>query len=224
MFDKSKTASFDVDAQYTFTPTCPDELPVPGGDEIAGALNEQNTFASFRVGCKDAHPEKAEWTATEAKPQFAPYEGKADIDIHWKPHGRPGTKGFELLEGLPAPEEYNYFVWKGVEPSLHPYGGCYHTQDWKKRRLSTGVIEVLKVNGIENVIVGGLATDYCVKETALQLRDAGFNVILNLNACRGIAPDTIASALAEMREAGVIVVDNVATANLFMDHEETLGL
>lgn len=224
MFDKSKTASFDVDAQYTFTPTCPNELPVPGGDEIAAPLNEQATYASFRVGSKDAHSEKALWVETPEKPQFTPFDGKADLDIHWKRHAEPGTKGFELLDGLPKPTDYDFFVWKGVEPDEHPYGACYHVQDWKNKRISTGVIEVLKYKGFENVIVGGLATDYCVKNTALQLRDAGFNVIINLKACRGIAPDTIKSAIEEMQAVGIIVVEDIAKANLFVEREAALGL
>ncbi len=58
-----------------------------------------------------------------------------------------------------------------------PYGACYHDL---KNTLSTGVIEYLKChNIITTVICGGLATDYCVKNTVLQLRQVGFEVILN---------------------------------------------
>ncbi|MFX5522361.1 isochorismatase family protein, partial [Acinetobacter baumannii] len=78
--------------------------------------------------------------------------------------------GFELLDELPRPIDYDFFVWKGVEPDLHPYGACYH--DLAERR-STGVIEYLRQNGVSHVLVGGLALDYCVKNTALQLRRAG---------------------------------------------------
>jgi nicotinamidase/pyrazinamidase len=55
---------------------------------------------------------------------------------------------------------------------------------------------------ITTLIVGGLATDYCVKTTVLQLLRAGFRVIVNLAACRGISPDTTREALAAMRRAG----------------------
>ena len=64
--------------------------------------------------------------------------------------------------------------------------------------------------GITTVICGGLATDYCVKNTVLQLRAAGFEVILNLAAGRGIAPDTVAAALEEMRTHDVTIVENTA--------------
>ena len=196
------TAAFDVDAQYTFTPECPQELPVVGGTEIVNALNEQAELASIRVGSKDAHSPKAIWVANAARPMFTPVEGE-NVDIAWNQHAVPGTKGFELIEGLPKPAEYDFFVWKGIELDMHPYGACYHDL---ADRMSTGVIEYLKFNDIENVIVGGLATDYCVKTTALQLRKAEFNVIVNMEACRGIAEETVSAAVKEMQKAGIEIV------------------
>jgi nicotinamidase/pyrazinamidase len=89
---------------------------------------------------------------------------------------------------------------------MHPYGACFHDLEEK---MSTGVIEFLKSRGIENIIAGGLATDYCVKNTAIQLRKAGFNVIVNLEACRGIADDTILSAIDEMKKSGITVTDRL---------------
>jgi nicotinamidase/pyrazinamidase len=75
--------------------------------------------------------------------------------------------------------------------------------------MSTGVIEWLKAKDITHVLVGGLATDYCVKATARQLAEAGFRVILNRAACRGIAPDTTEAALDELRAVGVQLIDSV---------------
>ncbi len=197
-----KTATFDVDAQYAFTPVCPSELPVEEGTDIVPALNEQAKLASVRVGSKDAHSPQAVWVANEEQPMLSPVEGD-NVDIAWNQHAVPGTKGFELIEGLPKPAEYDFFVWKGIELDMHPYGACYHDL---KNQLSTGVIEYLNAKGIENVIVGGLATDYCVKTTAVQLKRSGFNVIVNLEACRGIADDTVASAIEEMQALGIRVV------------------
>lgn len=197
-----RVASFDVDAQKGFSPLCPDELPVPGGHEIVPELNAQAAHASLRLGSKDAHSPQAVWRASPEQPMFSPVAG-ANVDIRWAMHCVPGTPGFELLDGLPAPIDYDYFVWKGVEPDLHPYGACYH--DLASTR-STGVIEVLRARGIDTVLVGGLALDYCVKSTALQLRAAGFEVVLNLAACRAIAPDTAQAALAEFGAAGIRTV------------------
>lgn len=199
------TASFDVDAQKGFTPICPNELPVPGGHEIVDALNKQATYAKFRVGSKDAHSPEAHWVAKDGKAQFDPVTGHPDLDIHWGRHCEVGTEGFELLAELPHPiYGYDFFVYKGLERDVHPYGACYHLNNNTK---STGVIEFLRANNVDTVIVGGLATDYCVKNTVLQLLNAGFAVILNLTSCRGISEDTTSAAIEEMKRAGAVVVD-----------------
>jgi nicotinamidase/pyrazinamidase len=200
-------ASFDIDAQKGFTPLCPDELPVPGGDEIVDELNRQATFADLRIGSKDAHSPTAIWVAGPDGPMLSPVQG-ANVDVRWNPHCIPGTRGFELLDGLPAPAEYDFFVWKGVEPDMHPYGACYH--DLAETR-STGVIEFLRQKGVTTVLVGGLALDYCVKTTTLQLCRAGFDVVVNLAACRGIAAESIAAALDVLaRTAGIRIIDSTA--------------
>ena len=199
-----ETASFDVDAQKGFTPLCPDELPVPGGADIVEELNLQASKTGFRIGSKDAHSRNAHWAATKENPQFTKISG-ADMDVRWNMHCEIGTKGFELLDGLPDEKEYDYFVWKGIEPDMHPYGACYH--DFAGT-LSTGVIEFLRSENIKLVVVGGLATDYCVKQTVLQLLKAGFKVVVNLGACRAVYQDDFIEVVEGMRAAGAYLVDS----------------
>ena len=196
-------AAFDVDAQNCFTPLCPDELPVPDGHGIVRELNRQAALAGLRIGSKDAHPANAVWVATGEKPQLTPVTGYNEADLHWNRHAVPGTTGFELVDGLPGVTDYDFFVWKGVETDIHPYGACVHDLGEK---LSTGVIEFLAAQGIVSVVVGGLALDYCVKVTALQLQRAGFQVYVNLAATRGMSPGSVAQAMAELDVAGVIAI------------------
>jgi nicotinamidase/pyrazinamidase len=211
---KMKIASFDVDAQKGFTPICPDELPVKGGDEIVDELNAQAKHAVIRVGSKDCHPPKALWTADAEHPQFSPVEnGGANVDIHWNAHCVVGTKGNELLDGLPKVREYNFFVFKGVEPDLHPYGACYHDMEEK---MSTGVIEYLKSQGIDTVIVGGLAFDYCVKTTAIQLAKAGFMVFVNLSATRAVDPTKISEVCSYLNEKNVYIIVSTKSIGLLV--------
>ena len=204
--EKQYVASFDVDPQNTFTPVCPDELPVADGTKIVGELNAQAAFASIRVASRDAHSMSAVWLADKDNPQYQPIEGYPDCDIRWAPHAIVGTKGFEFIEGL-DPKKYDFQVYKGIQPDMHPYGACYHDLG---NKLSTGAIEYLKQNKIKTVLVGGLATDYCVKNTALQLKNAGFDVILNLGASRGISPDTTNAAIDEMKKENIAVIDSSA--------------
>lgn len=193
--DKNTTASFDVDCQNGFTQLCPRELPIIGGHEVVGPLNKQAKLVKFRLGSKDAHSDKSDFISNKV----------------WPRHCEVGTFGFETIAGLPRPEEYSYFVWKGIEKNLHPYGACYHNEDWETLKRSTGVIEFLKCNGVKTVIVGGLATDHCVQETALQLADAGFLVIVNLAACRGISPYSVKEAIDHMLSKGIKVVNDAST-------------
>lgn len=192
-------ATFDVDAQKGFTPLCPDELPVPGGNEISDALNEMASLGQLRVGSKDAHPANPVWLSINGQAIMTPLS-YPNADLTWPSHCVVGTEGNELLDGLPRPEEYDYFVWKGVERDLHPYGACYHDL---QNRMSTGAIEFLKANGVTHILVGGLAYEHCVATTARQLRNAGFEVALYEPAVRGLDSDLIRSAREDMQEAGI---------------------
>lgn len=210
---KETVASFDVDAQNTFTPLCPTELPTPGGTDIVDELNAQAQKACLRLGSKDAHSRYAKWIATPRRPAFSPLEGE-HYNTAFPAHAIPGTKGFELIAGLPDITDYDFFVWKGIELSMHPYGVCYHDLCEK---MSTGVIEFLRARKIETVLVGGLTTEYCVLRTVLQLCKAGFKVIVNKAACRGYTSKDVEKALAQMKASGAIIIENNVAIQLAED-------
>ena len=208
--------SIDVDAQKTFSPLCPQELPVAEGDTIVAELNAQAALADLRVMSKDAHSRSAKWIVDKAVDMLQP-TGMPNADLTWVPHAIVGTPGFELLDGLPAATGYDYCVWKGVDPEFHPYGACFHDIDEK---LSTGLLEWLHSKQAQTVIVGGLATDYCVKTTVLQLLKGGaWQVIVNAAACRGIAPDTTEAAWNEMMAHGAIVLENAAKISEYIKNQ-----
>ena len=125
---KNEIAAFDIDAQQTFTPLCPDELPVAGGDMIAEELNAQAAFASVRVASRDAH--------SPGHAPLTPVTGYENCDLYWPSHAIVGTKGFDFIPGL-NPKAYSYQVYKGIEPAMHPYGACYHDL---KDTLSTDTV------------------------------------------------------------------------------------
>lgn len=179
-------------------------MPVVEGDTIGPELNRQASYAKYRIGSKDSHSEHAIWVADERKPTYTPLEGE-NVDMHWPKHAVPGTLGFELIAGLPHPKDYDFFVWKGVEPDMHPYGLCYHDH---AERLTTGVIEFLKNHAVDTIILGGLALDYCVKISALQLVKAGFRVIVNLAATKPLAQESATLAVEAMQTAGVVFIES----------------
>lgn len=197
-------ASLDVDSQKGFTQLCPNELPVEGGHLIVDELNANAKLANFRIGTKDAHPVNPIWLASDELPVLSPLN-KPDADVRWPRHCVPGTAGFESLPGLPHPRDYDFFVWKGIEPDMHPYGACYHDL---KESLSTGLIEYLKSQRVEAVIVGGLAIEFCIQHTVKQLLAAGFKVLVNQAACAGLADDTSTQTYEILAKQGAIIVKN----------------
>lgn len=206
IIDPAITASFEVDPQRGFSPLCPQELPVPEGDQIVTELNLQAAFGNIRLVSKDCHPAAAPWIADNPEDILQPVAGNfPDLDVQWPPHCVVGTEGNRLLPGLPAEEDYDLVIEKGVDPLKHPYGACYHDL---QETESTGAIEWLRERGVKVLIVGGLATDYCVKTTVMQLLRAGFQVIVNLGACRGISSDSTSEAIATMRQQGAVLIDN----------------
>jgi nicotinamidase/pyrazinamidase len=186
--DREHSCSFDCDCQKGFTPLCPDELPVPDGHLIVEELNKNATHTKYRLGSKDLHPYNALWETTDStligKPLPATFDPPKNVDLYWPRHCVIGTYGCELLDGLPAEVEYDFFAYKGVNPDSHPYGACYHDLQNKQ---STGLIEWLKYNNVNTVLLGGLALDFCVKTTAIQLRRAKFSVIINLASTKAIS-------------------------------------
>ncbi len=204
--DREKTASFDVDPQRGFTPLCPDELPVVGGDQIADELNAQAEFARVRLVSKDCHPAEAPWVTHSVDEIMQPVTGDyPNLDIKWPPHCVVGTEGNRLIPGLPDESAYDLVVEKGLDPHMHPYGACY--QDLAET-ISTGAIEWLKKQEIDTIILGGLATDYCVKTTGLQLLRAGFRLIVNLAGCCGITEETSQQAIEELRGAAAEFINS----------------
>ena len=85
-----KIASVNVDPQKGFTPLCPDELPVPGGDEIVPALLAQNALADFIVGSSDSHCDAALFRVENDDEQFQPLD-HPDTDCTFKMHCNPGN-------------------------------------------------------------------------------------------------------------------------------------
>ena len=201
---KKDTAVMLIDAQKGFTPLCPSELPVIGALAIVPECLKTFEKGRYKIGSKDAHNPNAVWIANEQQPQFTPLT-HPNADLAWNQHCIAGTRGFEYMDGLPAEEDFDYFVWKGITNRLHPYSAVYHDLS---KKMTTGVLEYAKVHEITTFIVIGVATDYCVLNTAMDLRTAGFEVILNLKACAGVAKDTTDKAIEDMMAAGIKIVDS----------------
>jgi nicotinamidase/pyrazinamidase len=174
-----------VDFQNDFTPG--GALAVPHGDEIAGRVRELAESGRYElvVATRDWHP-----------PDHGSFD-TAHPPGPWPPHCVQGTPGAELHESAPR-ERIDVVVDKGQDPGTEGYSGFE----------ATGLEQLLRDRGIDRVTLVGLATDYCVKNTALDALRAGFEVAVDREGVRGIdvEPGDVDRALAEVREAGGSVI------------------
>lgn len=203
IIERSKTAAVDVDPQKGFSELCPKELPVTGALEIVDELIANHSKAGIKLVSRDMHPPGAAWEAETPEQMLQPV-GLPEVDVKWNPHCVVGTPGVELLPGLPDIRDYDFQMNKGIDPDAHPYGAFYHDQ---ADSLSTGGIEFLRMKGVDTVIVGGLALDFCVKKSVEQLLQGGFEVILNLASTRAVFPDNADQVAAELSDKGATLVE-----------------
>ncbi len=116
-----------------------------------------------------------------------------------------GTAGAEFVATLDRARVAQIFL-KGVDMELDSYSGFYDNE----HRRATGLGDYLKERGVDEVTVAGLATDYCVKFTALDALMLGFKTTVVSDACRGVevAPGDTSRALAEMAARGARVIES----------------
>ncbi|MDO5638576.1 MAG: isochorismatase family protein [Neisseria sp.] len=190
--------AIDIHPQQAFSELCPDELPIQGALSIVPHLNRQAEWADYRVLTKDAHIPQAKWNIRQ-QTELRPLE-QAE---HWVSHAVVGSCGFQTLPQLPEANNYHYLVHIGLEQHTHTYGACFHDM---AENISTGLIEWLESRGADTLILGGLATEYCVQATALQLCWYGhWRVIVNLDACRSLNRAEEQHAIRNMEKAGALI-------------------
>jgi nicotinamidase/pyrazinamidase len=99
--------------------------------------------------------------------------------------------------------EIDHVVPKGTDPTIDSYSAFFDNA----RQKSTGLAELLREQGVDEIHVLGLATDYCVRATVLDGLALGFRVVVITEGIRGVdlAPGDSARAIEEMREAGAVV-------------------
>jgi nicotinamidase/pyrazinamidase len=194
-----------VDIQNDFLPGGP--LPVPEGDAvipIANRLQEGGRF-DLIVATQDWHPAgHGSFAANHpGRTVGEVIELNGLPQILWPVHCVQETRGASFTDGLATTKIEKVFT-KGTDPAIDSYSGFFDNG----HRKSTGLGEYLRARGVTDVYVCGLATDYCVKFTALDARQLGFNTFLIEDASRGVnlKPGDVERAVEEMRAAGVKVV------------------
>ena len=192
-----------VDVQNDFLPG--GALAVPRGDEVVAVLNRVSPRFDLVLATQDWHPPgHGSFASSHAGRKVGEVIDLNGLpQILWPDHCVQGTRGAEFGPGLDHARVEAVFR-KGTDPGLDSYSGLFDNG----RRKSTGLAGYLRDRGVTGLYVCGLATDYCVKFTAIDAAGQGFRTHLLADASRGVnlAAGDAERAIEEMRRAGVGVL------------------
>ena len=187
-------------------------LAVNGGKEITELANSLMPHFDLRVATQDFHPKNHGSFAPA--PELIGTLGELGglPQVLWPAHCIQGTPGADFVQGLNL-QAIDKIIPKGTDPEIDSYSGFFDNG----RRKETELHNYLQQQNVTEVYVIGIATDYCVKFTALDAADLGYKTFLIEDACRGVDlnPGDIDKALTEMQEKGVAVVQSQELKELY---------
>ena len=192
-----------VDIQNDFLPG--GALAVAGGDLVVPVANKLIGESQLIAATKDWHPiDHVSFAATHPGRQAFQIIGIDGVNqTLWPTHCVQYTGGACFAPGLETGRITRIFP-KGTNPDFDAYSGFFDNA----RRQATGLADWLRSRGVSSVTVCGLATDYCVRATAIDAATEGFTVRVVEAGCRGVnmAPGDTDAALRAMQDAGVQIV------------------
>lgn len=179
------TALIIVDVQNDFCEG--GSLAVHGGSDVATQITEYLRSATYDlvIATRDSHIDPG--THFSTTPDY--------IDS-WPPHCRVGTEGQNLHPNLEVP--LNAVVDKGFYAAC--YSGFEGVDSWGR-----SMDDLLTTHGISSIDVVGIATDYCVKETAKDAARLGYTTRVLLNLTAAVNNDNLATVIEELSTSGVQV-------------------
>jgi len=189
-----------VDLQNDFVPG--GAVPVPEGDAIVPICNSLQQSFDLVVATQDWHP--ADHGSFAANHPGHKAGEVIELDglkqLLWQVHCVQDTPGAAFVPALDLSRIDRVFQ-KGTDPRIDSYSGFFDNG----HRKATGLGDYLKAKGATDVYIAGLATDYCVKFTALDARALGLQTHVIEDACRGaeLKRGDVAAAIEEMKRAGV---------------------
>lgn len=195
-----------IDVQNDFCPG--GALAVPDGDAVVPIINRLSQHFDHLLLTQDWHP-AGHHSFASAHDGHAPYdvvELAYGEQVLWPDHCVQGTDGAAFHPGLDTTRA-ELIVRKGFRPTIDSYSAFFEND----QQTPTGLTGYLRERRITTLFLAGLATDFCVKWSALDGLKQDFDVTVIENAVRGIDADgSLAQAWDEMRDAGVRIMDSDA--------------
>lgn len=189
-----KRALIIVDVQHDFLPG--GALGVSDGDQVIPAITEavKTEGYDYVVLTKDAHPAD-HVSFAKGEPEYR--------DGSWPAHCVSGTHGAEIFPEIAKLGDVMFRKGYLDEEAYSGFDGTARDED---RKTDVYLADWLKFRRVEQVDIVGLATDYCVRATAIDSAAAGFPTRVLLKGVRGVAPETTEAALTAMEKCGVRLV------------------
>lgn len=186
-----------VDVQNDFCPG--GALGVAGGAEVAAATSQllarEGIAYDHVVATQDFHIDPG-----------AHFSDTPDFVDSWPPHCRAGSWGALLHDDLETRRIEAVFRKGQYTAAYSGFEGSTSTVTAEGGELVTGLADWLRAHDVDEVHVVGIATDHCVRATAVDAAAAGFRTTVLLGLTAGISTAAVAAALEEMRAAGVALV------------------
>jgi nicotinamidase/pyrazinamidase len=196
-----------VDVQSDFMPG--GALPVAEGDRILAPLRRLLESGRFRhrVATQDWHP-PGHISFASHHPGRAPFDTLGlygHPQMLWPDHCVQGTDGAALHPALPW-EHVDLILRKGTDPQVDSYSGFRNNWDPRGERPATGLAGYLRERGVREVYLCGLARDVCVKWTAEDAAEAGFQTRLLWDLTRAVDSGADEALRADLARRGVEVI------------------
>ncbi len=180
-------------------------LAVADGDKVVPVVNQLMKYFSVIVATQDWHPDNhGSFSSNHPNTQIGQVIDLYGLpQILWPKHCVQHTYGAEFVNSLDLTNVSKIFH-KGTNITIDSYSGFFDNG----RKQSTGLADYLEEKAVTEVYITGLATDFCVKYTALDAISCGFKTYLISDACKGVnlRPGEVEKAIDEMKSAGVIVL------------------
>ena len=193
------TALLVIDVQNDFCPG--GQLAVQDGDQVVAPINLMITSATHIVATQDWHPDGHASFATshEGRKPFDAIEFSYGMQTLWPDHCVQGSAGAAFHPELRI-DAAHMIIRKGFRSAIDSYSAFFEND----QTTVTGLHGYLQNRSVGQLVLAGLATDYCVAYSALDAARLGYDVHVVLPACRAIDLDgSMAAAAQQMRAAGI---------------------
>lgn len=197
------TALIVIDVQNDFCTG--GALAVPDGEAVVPLINAMLPDYGACILTQDWHPAGHSSFASQHadKEPLGTVEMSYGTQVLWPDHCVQGTQGAEFHADLQT-DAANMIIRKGFRRDIDSYSAFFEND----RTTPTGLTGYLRTINVQKVTLAGLATDFCVAYSALDAARLGFDVTVDLRACRAIDLEgSLEHALSQMAQNSVRVVD-----------------